>query len=780
MASPSQPLDQESALRSVHTANLPALLERLGISLVVSTYQAGKAILVRNDGGTINTHFRNFAKPMGVAANPNRLTIGGSNTVWDYHNMPAVAQKLEPPGKHDACYIPRRIHVTGDIDIHELAWDDKNELWLVNTRFCCLCTLDPQHSFYPRWRPPFVTAYAPEDRCHLNGLAMVDGRPKYVTALGETDTAGGWRANKARGGLLMDIESNEILLRGLSMPHSPRWYQGKLWVLESGEGSLAVVDLERRTWRAVAQVPGFTRGVDFVGPLAFIGLSQVRESAVFSGIPLVERLSERTCGVWVVHIESGQTVGFLRFESGVQEIFAVQALQGIRFPEMLEWNDPGLSQSYVLPDDALADVRLPTEEELARTPAFHLQRGNELYRNGKLGEAILAYRQAVALQPEFPNARFNLGVALGDAGQCQEAASWLKQVVEAEPEKAEAHNSLGSVLSRQGETHRAIPCYERALELQPNFVLAHVNLGLSLLQTGDYARGFAECEWRWKAGPSPLQSSHPRWDGSATSDKTLMIFAEEAGNAILLARFLPLAAERCKKLIVVCRNDLMPLLATVPGIAQLREPERIGVAEFDTFLPLASLPHVFGATLETIPAKLPYLDAAALRRRKSNPALLIPASSYPRVGIVWGGGAEQADRQHFCSLRAFLPLLSVPGVAFHSLQLGERRKELEDLPTQAQLRDLAPQVGDLGDLAVLIDQLDLVISVDTPAAQLAAALGKPAWVLLGVAPDWRYMVNGGTTPWYPTMRLFRQGRAGDWAGVMEQVALALKEWVPRP
>ena len=150
---------------------------------------------------------------------------------------------------------------------------------------------------------------------------MDDGRPRYVTALGETDTAGGWRANKARGGILMDIETNEILLRGLSMPHSPRLYQRKLWVLESGEGSLAVVDLAQRTWQTVAQVPGFTRGIDFVGPLAFIGLSQVRESAVFSGIPLVERLSERTCGVWVVHIETGQTVGFLRFDAGVQEIF---------------------------------------------------------------------------------------------------------------------------------------------------------------------------------------------------------------------------------------------------------------------------------------------------------------------------------------------------------------------------------------------------------------------------------------------------------------------------
>src|SRR6476469_3043430 len=182
------PPETELDLRSVHTSNLPELFDQLGISLIVSTYQAGKAIVVRNDNGRLNTHFRTFAKPMGIIADHSRLTIGGANTVWEYHNMPAVAKKLDPAGKHDACYLPRRIHVTGDIDIHEMAFattdktdndkpDNDNtdgELWLVNTRFGCLCTLDAAHSFTPRWRPPFVIAYAPEDRCLLNGLALVD------------------------------------------------------------------------------------------------------------------------------------------------------------------------------------------------------------------------------------------------------------------------------------------------------------------------------------------------------------------------------------------------------------------------------------------------------------------------------------------------------------------------------------------------------------------------------------------------------------------------------
>ena len=347
--------NQPNPLRSVYTSNLADILAQLNISLAVSTYQAGKVILIRNDGGTVNTHFRTFHKPMGIAADHGRLTIGGANTVWYYRNVPAVAPKLAPKNKHDAAYLPRRIHVTGDIDIHEMAYDAQGELWLVNTKFGTLCTLDAEHSFTPRWRPHFVSHLAPEDRCHLNGLAMLNGRAKYVTALGETNTAGGWRENKKDGGLLMDVESNEILLRGLSMPHSPRVYGGHVWVLESGVGGLAVVDLERRTWRNIIQLPGFTRGIDFIGPLAFVGLSQVRESAVFSGIPLVERLAERTCGVWVVNLETAETVAFLRFEEGVQEIFAVQVLPA-QFPEMVEWDDKTLMTSYVIPDEALRDV----------------------------------------------------------------------------------------------------------------------------------------------------------------------------------------------------------------------------------------------------------------------------------------------------------------------------------------------------------------------------------------------------------------------------------------
>lgn len=348
--------DTLNPLRSVHTSNLPEILAQLRISLLVSTYQAGKVILVRNDEGVINTHFRTFSKPMGIAVSQTRLAIGCSKSIWFSRNIPAVAAKLEPPGKYDACYLPQRLHVTGDVDIHEMAWDASGLVWLVNTRFSCLCTLDDAHSFVPRWRPPFVTALAPEDRCHLNGLAMVGGQPRYVTALGMTDEAGGWRTNKARGGMLMDIASDEVLLSGLSMPHSPRQYAGRLWFLESGEGSLSWADPQTRTFQILARLPGFTRGLDFAGSLAFIGLSKVRGSALFSGIPLSERLDDRVCGVWVVNIQTGRTVAFLRFEENVQEIFAVQVLHEMTFPEMLAWEDERVSHSYVVPDEALSEA----------------------------------------------------------------------------------------------------------------------------------------------------------------------------------------------------------------------------------------------------------------------------------------------------------------------------------------------------------------------------------------------------------------------------------------
>ena len=357
-------MTEPSPLRSQFTTNLPEILAQLQSTLIVTTYQAGKVVLLRNDGGVLNTHFRILAKPMGLAVDQHRLAIGTANGIIEYHNVAAAAPRVEPKGKHDAAWLPRCENVTGNVLIHEMAWvhekaDEPPELWFVNTAFSCLAVRSTEYSFEPRWRPTFVSQLAPGDRCHLNGLAEVDGKVKYVTALGETDTVGGWRENKRDGGLLMDVESNEIIARGLSMPHSPRWYRDQLYILNSGTGGFGTIDLASGTYNEICQLDGFTRGLSFAGPLAFIGLSQVRESATFSGIPIVERLKDETsrnCGVWVVNIETGNIVAFCKFEDAVQEIFAVGLLPGCRFPDLVHEEPEILASSYVLPDAALAEV----------------------------------------------------------------------------------------------------------------------------------------------------------------------------------------------------------------------------------------------------------------------------------------------------------------------------------------------------------------------------------------------------------------------------------------
>jgi len=360
-------------LRSVHTNTFPQLLAELNVSVWVTTYQAGKLVILRNDDGVLNTHFRTLSKPMGLARAGGRLAVGCSIDIWEFHNVPALCPKLDASNdyptdfaKHDACFLPLRSNCTGDVQIHEMAWlgqDAANaELIFVNTAFSCLSVRSDANSFEPVWQPSFIKQLVPGDSCHLNGLAIRDESPAFVTAFGEKDEPRSWRENKRDGGLVIDVESQEIVSRGLSMPHSPRWYGGKLWVLESGDGSIGTIDLKTGKYESIAKFPGFTRGLSFYGPLAFIGLSQVRESAIFSGIPLVDRLSEakeRNCGVWVVNIETGETVGFCQFEEGVQEIFSVEVMPGAAFPDLVNHDPELIGQSYVLSDEALK--RVPDE-----------------------------------------------------------------------------------------------------------------------------------------------------------------------------------------------------------------------------------------------------------------------------------------------------------------------------------------------------------------------------------------------------------------------------------
>jgi uncharacterized protein (TIGR03032 family) len=270
---------------------------------------------------------------MGLAVKPDDIAIAARAQIWRLQATHDLAARIEPAGRHDACFLTRSSHFTGEIQAHELAFAG-DELWLVNTAFGCLCTLDGRHSFVPRWRPPFLSALKAEDRCHLNGLAIADGKPKYVTALAETDTPQGWRANKVTSGCLIDVASGRTVARGFAMPHSPRVHRGGVWVLHSGAGQLVRVDPASGRWETVTELPGYTRGLAMHGRFAFVGLSKIRETSTFGGMPIAERRPELKCGVGVVDLGTGRLVAHLEFGTGVEEIFDVQVLPVARCPAL--------------------------------------------------------------------------------------------------------------------------------------------------------------------------------------------------------------------------------------------------------------------------------------------------------------------------------------------------------------------------------------------------------------------------------------------------------------
>jgi uncharacterized protein (TIGR03032 family) len=320
-------------VRHEYTRTLPPLLSQVGVSLLVSTYQAGKVVAVGVAQGELTLSYHNFERAMGLAVKPDGIAVGARAQVWFLRGAPDLAAHVEPAGRHDACFLTRSSHFTGEVQAHELAWTG-DELWLVNTAFGCLCTLDARHSFVPRWRPPFLTALTAEDRCHLNGLAMADGAPKYVTVLAETDTPQGWRPNKATSGCLIDVGSGQTVARGFAMPHSPRVHRGRVWMLHSGAGQLVLVDPADGRAETVSELPGYTRGLALYDRFAFVGLSKIRETATFGGMPIAARRPELKCGVGVVDLGTGRLVAHLEFVSGVEEIFDVQVLPGTRCPTL--------------------------------------------------------------------------------------------------------------------------------------------------------------------------------------------------------------------------------------------------------------------------------------------------------------------------------------------------------------------------------------------------------------------------------------------------------------
>jgi uncharacterized protein (TIGR03032 family) len=320
---------QHRDIRCSHSENLPALLTQLRLSVLISTYQTGHLVVVASSEGRLVLTFHQFERAMGVAVKAGTIAVCTRKEVWFLRNAPDIAAKLEPRGHYDACFLARTSHFTGDIQAHESAWIG-GEFWIVNTLFSCLSALDPHYSFAPRWRPPFVSELRPEDRCHLNGLAVVEGKPRYVTALAETDSRAGWREVNKSGGCLIEVSSGRLLVRGLALPHSPRVERNRIFFLNSGEGRLDMADPQTGQVTAVAPVPGVTRGLALYDEFAFVGLSKARPT--LEGVPIVAQRDQLRCGLWVVDLRNGTVAAHLEFCTGVEEIFDVQVLPGIMFP----------------------------------------------------------------------------------------------------------------------------------------------------------------------------------------------------------------------------------------------------------------------------------------------------------------------------------------------------------------------------------------------------------------------------------------------------------------
>jgi uncharacterized protein (TIGR03032 family) len=317
--------------RFAYSVNAPSLLAQLKCTLLVSTYRTGFLIALSHRNGAVVPSHQILDRPMGMAVQDNCIAVGTRNQIWFFTASPDVAAKLEPRGQYDACYLARFAQFTGDLLCHEIAYL-KKELWIVNTKFSCLCSLHSGYNFAPRWRPPFLSALLPEDRCHLNGLAIADGLPRYVSALAETDSREGWRAVKATGGCLIEVASSATIVRGLTMPHSPRLSQGKLYVLNSGIGCLEVVNPANGQRDVVCRLPGYARGLAIIGSLAFVGLSKIRSTSEFEGVPIASQPEQLKCGVWVVDLNKGIVVCTFEFISGVDELFDVQLMPGVSFP----------------------------------------------------------------------------------------------------------------------------------------------------------------------------------------------------------------------------------------------------------------------------------------------------------------------------------------------------------------------------------------------------------------------------------------------------------------
>ena len=389
---------------------------------------------------------------------------------------------------------------------------------------------------------------------------------------------------------------------------------------------------------------------------------------------------------------------------------------------------------------------------------------------GKSDEAIASFRRTLALSPDYAEAHNNLGNALQERGQVPDAETCYRQAVSLKPDYTEALNNLGNALRDQRRMAEALECYEQALRLQPDLADVHLGRALAWLELGDFERGWPEFEWRLKCRQYSIPAfRQPLWDGSPLDGRTILLYADHGlGDALQFIRYAALVHQRGGRVIVTCRRPVARLLATCPGVEQV-VVEGEGSPEFEVYAPMMSLPRIFATTLATIPDQIPYLvPDQALVQHWGQPR----AGSLERhVGIAWQGNPQNTrDRVRSFRLSQLEPIARRAGIRLFSLQVGYGREQLGELAGQFAVTDLSSGLVDFLDTAAVVKNLDLVIAPDTALVHLAGASGVRVWVALRFAADWRWMSGRDDSPWYPTMKLFRQPRRGDWDEVFERMA----------
>lgn len=349
---PLQPSNQQK-LEIQPSRNFTSWLSEQGCSLGFTTYQAGKLFLVgvRPDGA-YSAFERTFQRCMGMWSDGQSIWLSSQYQLWRLEN---VLRQGQSDNGYDRLYVPQVGYTTGDIDVHDLAVDSTGKVVFVSTLFGCLATVSEKYSFEPLWLPSFLGKLSAEDRCHLNGLALDEGKPKYVSACSQSDVVDGWREHRVGGGCVIDVVSDEIVCEALCMPHSPRVYQGKLWLLNSGTGYFGYIDLARGAFEPVAFCPGYARGLNFVGNYAVVGLSKCRADRTFAGLPLDKNLAVRKagtrCGVFVINLHTGDVAHWLQLEGSIQELYDVVVLPGVARPKALGFKTNEIGSTIWLEQD---------------------------------------------------------------------------------------------------------------------------------------------------------------------------------------------------------------------------------------------------------------------------------------------------------------------------------------------------------------------------------------------------------------------------------------------